>query len=297
VRKVAAPKPGTVRAGWQIDLPPGEHAITVQAESAVSKGMSDILVVDNTSPDPNPPALYILAVGVSDYPGDMKLNYAASDARMITSALQQHSGGAFREVKVKLITDREATGQGIVDGLAWLRKQMTARDVGIVFFSGHGTRDEEGNFYFVPIDIKPRNVRGTCIPGEALKKALGNMPGRLIAIFDACHSGAAAEKRVIGRTDDLTRDLVTEDYGIVCMCSSLGEEYSLESSLVRAGFYTLSLAEGLSGKADANGDRTIHLHELEAYTLRRVRELSENKQNPIMGRPVTFRSFPMARPR
>ena len=40
------------------------------------------------------------------------------------------------------------------------------------------------------------------------------------------------------------------EYGVVVMCSSLGSEYSLESSETKAGFFTLAIVEGLGGKAD-----------------------------------------------
>jgi WD40 repeat protein len=294
IRHVAAPRVGTVRATWQAVLPPGRHLLAVQAESAVSKGISTPVEVVNTSEEASRPNLYILAVGVSAYPGDMKLNYAASDADAIVRTFKDRHGGAFRDVQARLLTDKQATGRNIVAGLKWLRSVLTARDVGIVFFSGHGMRDTRGNFYFVPVDVNLRNPAATCVSGEALKKALGNMPGRIIAMFDACHSGATAQRRA-GRTDDLARDLVTEDYGIVCMCSSLGDEVSLESAAVRAGFSTLGLVEGLSGKADLNADQVIHLHELEVYAARRVRQMTGGRQNPVVGRPESFRSFPLAR--
>jgi hypothetical protein len=83
----------------------------------------------------------------------------------------------------------------------------------------------------------------------------------------------------------------------VCLCSSLGDEYSMESLETRAGFFTLGIVEGLSGKADFNRDNTVHLHELEFYARLRVRQLSRGRQNPTMGRPDSFRTFPMARPR
>lgn len=297
VRAVANPKPGKVRATWSVDLPPGPHVLSVLAESAVSKGLSVPVVVENTTADDSAPALFVLAVGVADYPGDMKLQFAASDALAIVAALQKHNNGAFREIQSKILTDRQATRTGVVEGLAWLAQKMTPRDVAIVFLSGHGTRDERGNFCFVPADVDERDVAGSCISGEALKKALGNLPGRVVAVFDACHSGAAAEKRVVGRTDDLARDLVTEDYGIVCMCSSLGHEYSLESPETKAGFFTLALVEGLAGRADLNRDTTVYLHELAFYARLRVRQLSRGLQNPTIGRPDSFRPFPMSKPR
>ncbi|HZT79760.1 MAG TPA: hypothetical protein VFA26_06050 [Gemmataceae bacterium] len=79
------------------------------------------------------------------------------------------------------------------------------------------------------------------------------------------------------------------------MCSSLGREYSLESPATRAGFYTLALVEGLSGKADFNRDGVVHFHELDVYTRLRVRELSRGRQNPTSSRPETVRLFPLAK--
>ena len=79
------------------------------------------------------------------------------------------------------------------------------------------------------------------------------------------------------------------------MCSSLGQEYSMESPAVGHGFFTLSLMEGLSGRADFNNDGLIYLHELDRYALLRVRQLSQGSQNPVTGRPPNVRSFALAK--
>ena len=58
------------------------------------------------------------------------------------------------------------------------------------------------------------------------------IPGRVLVLLDACHAGAAGgdrRKAVHVLTDDLIRDLVTDDYGVIVMCSSMGREYSMES--------------------------------------------------------------------
>jgi uncharacterized caspase-like protein len=178
--------------------------------------------------------------------------------------------------------------------LEWLGSVMTAHDVGIVSFSGHGARDDDGNFYLVPVDA--RGDVSTLFPGELLKQHLANMPGRIIAMLDACHSGVAAEDIRVSRPDNLVRDLVTDDYGVVVMCSSQGREYSMESSATRAGFFTLGITEGLSGKADLNGDGLVFIHELDIYARARVRQLSHGEQHPVTGRPPTVRSFALSRP-
>ena len=273
---------------------PGQHVLYVQADSAVSRSVSPPVQATNTAPaDTAPPSLYVLAVGVSDYPGDMKLRYAASDASALAKAFHAHHGGVFANVEVNLLADADATRARIAAGLDWLKSKMTARDVGIVFLSGHGTRDPRGKFHFVPVDVDIRDPAGTCVPGDAVKHLMGDLPGRLILMLDSCHSGATADDR--GAADDLTRDLVTEEYGVLVMSSSMGNEVSLEASDIKAGFFTKAITDGLSGMADLNRDGTIHLHELDLFTSIRVRQMTGGMQNPVTGRPPSFQTFPVAK--
>jgi WD40 repeat protein len=299
IRIVARPRPGEVRASWTVELTPGRHALAVIAESAVSKGLSESVEVVHTGAKPaGLPNLNVLAIGVSDYPGDLKLHYAAADAEAIAKVFKEKSGRAFDKIEIKLLTDKRVTRRSILQGLDWLDKQMNPRDVAVIFLSGHGTKDPDGNFYYVPADVDLNRPAGTCLSGEELKKRLEAMPGRIIAVFDACHSGAAAQKqrsRPGALTDDLVRDLVTEDYGVIVMCSSLGGEASIESSEIEHGFFTMALVEGLSGRADFNKDGIIHFSELDQYAGIRVKQLSAGKQTPVTARPSTVRSFPLAK--
>jgi WD40 repeat protein len=289
---------GERQAAWKVELTPGRHSLAVQAESPVSKGVSAAVEVTRAGGKEELPKLYLLAVGISAYPGKMKLEYAAADAQAITRVFSEKTSGVFEKVEVKLITDRDATKKSILEGLAWLGSKMTARDVGVIFFAGHGAQDDFGQFHLVPVDISPQDPEGSLIPGEFVKKALMNMPGKLIAMLDACHSGASAvgdfTKNRPG-TDDLVRDLVTDDYGVVVMSASQGHEYALESPSTKHGFFTLGLVEGLHGRADYNKDRIIHIHEVDAYAFFRVRQLSGGQQNPVTGRPPNIRSFPLAK--
>src|SRR5438067_2350327 len=120
------------------------------------------------------------------------------------------------------------------------------------------------------------------------------MPGRILTILDACHSGAAASRGKVpppARADHLARDLVSDDYGVVVMAASLGSECALEGPDAGHGFFTLGLVEALTGRADFNRDRLIHLHEADVYARARVRQLSRGEQNPVTGKPPGVRSF------
>jgi uncharacterized caspase-like protein len=205
----------------------------------------------------------------------------------------------FRKVEVKLLTDDKATRKEILAGLAWLRQQMTQKDVGIVSFSGHGAKDNEGSFYLAPVDVEANDLLSTGVEGDKVKKALAGIPGRLLLLLDACHAGSVdgdKRKAIGGLTDDLVRDLVTDDYGVIVLCSSMGREFSLEDEKVGHGFFTQALLEGLSGKADYNQDGVIYLHELDTYVTERVKELSKGQQHPVTAKPASIRSFPLSKP-
>jgi WD40 repeat protein len=310
---IATPQLGEVRKSWSVQLAPGRHSISVQAESEVSKSVSDPieltlaaergLTKEPVTADENNddlPNLYVLAIGISDYPDSLKLNFAHRDAEVLAQTVQSHGKGVFRRVEVKLLMNQQATRKEILQGLTWLRKQMTQRDVAMMMYAGHGSTDSDGNFYLLPVDVDTDDLLSTGVPGDQVKKTLASIPGKVVVLLDACHAGAVdgPQRRSGGSlTDDLVRDLVTDDYGVIVMCSAMGREYALEGRDVQHGFFTLAIVEGLSGKADQNKDGVVYFHELDYYTTDRVKDLAKGMQHPVTTKPTTIRSFPISRPR
>jgi WD40 repeat protein len=294
---------------FDITLTPGKHRLAVLAETAVSKGSSETVPVTferarGIKPIPitpeqelaERPALYVLAVGISKYPGDLKLDCAAKDAEVLAKTLNQTTKDLYREVKAELLLDKQASRGNILEKLTELGKRMTQRDVAIVSFAGHGDQDNRGRFFLLPVDGKPDHLLSTCVDGGQVKSVLSDMPGKVVVLLDACHSGAVAgpRNRAGGAlTKDLIRDLVSDDCGVIVMCSSQGREFSLEDAKKGHGFFTLALIEGLRGKA-ANKAGVVYMHQLQAWVIDRVRELSGGRQHPYT--PENIRSFPLARP-
>jgi hypothetical protein len=305
------PRDGELRESWTVKLDAGSHAVAVQAESSVSRAMSEPMELvfgrgiareDSPGKEAAPkfqlPNLYVLAVGVSQYPGNLKLNYAAADAKALAKVYEEHAKPLYRRVEVKLIVDKEASRRNILQGLTWLRKQMTQNDVAVISFAGHGAKDHDGTFYLLPVDVDMEDLLSTAVPGDQVKRTLSGIPGRIVLLLDACHAGAVEgeSRRAAGAlTDDLVRDLATDDYGVIVMCSAMGREFSLESPRVQHGYFTLALVEGLSGKADYNHDGVVQLNELDLYVTDRVKELSQGKQHPVTARPTSIRSFPLTK--
>ncbi len=89
--------------------------------------------------------------------------------------------------------------------------------------------------------------------------------------------------------------LIAARDGVIVMCSSLGRQFSMEDSDVGHGYFTYSIVQGLRGKADANADSFVYLHEADRYAAQVVGRLSRGRQTPTTGRPPHIRSFPLAR--
>ena len=62
------------------------------------------------------------------------------------------------------------------------------------------------------------------------------------------------------------------------------------------GAFAQALLEGLSGKADTNGDGVVEMSELEAYLTSRVSKLTAGRQHPVARQPAMVPEVPLAKP-
>ena len=90
VKSFPGAKPGARQeATWKVTLPDGEHHLVALAETDASLGASPEVAVTWQAATQEPlPTLYVLAVGINDYPGSLKLNWAVDDANAVASAFQ-----------------------------------------------------------------------------------------------------------------------------------------------------------------------------------------------------------------
>jgi WD40 repeat protein len=242
------------------------------------------------------PKLYLLAIGVGAYHDKgLALDYAAKDARDIASVFEKQKGGLYRDVVTRLLTDEGATRDGILDGLDWLQREVTARDVAVLFVSGHGITDQNGGYYFLPVNADTEKLKRSGIVFSEIRNTLSTIAGKTVLFVDTCHSGGIMGKRK-GMVDvnAIASELAGAENGVVVFTSSTGRQYSLEDPEWRNGAFTRALLEGLSGKADVLGKGKITVSMLEFYLSERVKELTGGKQTPTTAKPVTVQDFPLA---
>lgn len=242
------------------------------------------------------PRLYLLAVGVSDYDNDeYDLAYAAKDAEDLADTIREQQGRLYRNVEVNAKIN--ASRDEVLAGLEWLNKEVTARDVAMIFIAGHGVNDNTGDYYFVPSNGDIDSLTRTGVSYYEIRKTLNNLPGKTVLFADTCHSGnilGGMTRRAIGDVNRVVMDLTSADNGVVVFASSSGRQYSLENPAWGNGAFTKALIEGFNGKADFFSKGVITVNTLDAYIAERVKDLTGNQQTPTTSKPETVSDFPLA---
>jgi hypothetical protein len=243
------------------------------------------------------PKLYALVIGVSDYvAANLKLDYAAKDAVDFSGALQAQEGGMYSKVEVKRLVDREVTREAIGDGLDWLEQQVTHRDIGIIFVAGHGVKDDQQTYWFLPADATQVRLKAKAVPQDDLRRTLRNLAGKAILFLDTCHAGQVMKEARRGSADIdvLINDFTVAENGVVVFASSTGNQDSIELSEAKNGAFTKALVEGIGDGRASFGTGRITPSLLDAFVSDRVKQLTGGKQHPTMAKPETIPDFPFA---
>ncbi len=214
-------------------IPPKDCRISLIAENRFAAGEPDSIRLTWKLPplEELKPKLYVLAIGVTHYQDpSLKLLFPAKDARDFETAIKKQKGGLYADVITRLLTDREATKGNILDGLAWLEKQVTAKDVSMVFLAGHGENDHKGTYYFFPVNVDTKRLKRTGVSFLDIKDTVANVPGKSLLFADTCHSGNIMGSRRGGPDiNALVNELISAENGVVVFTASSSREYALEN--------------------------------------------------------------------
>jgi len=243
------------------------------------------------------PTLYVLAVGVSKYQDpSIQLEFAAKDSTDLSNFFKTQEGGLYRKVSVRLLTDGSAKRDDVLDGLEWIRRELTSRDVALVFIAGHGVNDADGTYYFLPQDVNIKALKRTGVIFTEIRNTLISLPGKAMFFIDTCHSGnvlGTGTRSLRLDTTAVVNELSSADNGVIVFAAATGRQFAQESSDWGNGAFTKAILEGLRGKADYNKSGRITHKMLDLYVSERVKALTDGAQSPVTIVPSGVPDFPL----
>ena len=219
-----------------------------------------------------------LLIGVSEYePGLNPLPAAVKDIKAIQEVLLDPKIGGFTGSDITSLKnpDRQVMEEAIYNLFASRNRD----DLLLLFFSGHGIKDDAGKLYLATRSTR-KTLRGELISPTAVEARFvhdcmsRSRSKRQVVVLDSCFSGAFAEglSAKDGGTVDIRTQLGGE--GRAVLTSSSSTQYSFEQEGEELSLYTRFLVEGIqTGEADLDGDEVISIDELHEYASRKVREV------------------------
>jgi Caspase domain len=205
-----------------------------------------------------------LLIGVSEYASGLNpLPAALNDIAELKKILDNPEMGGFDDVK-SLPNPDSQTMQIEIERLF---RNRAKTDLLLLYFSGHGIRDERGNFYFATKNTQKELVAATAVPARFVHDVMsGSRSVHQAIILDSCNSEAFDPEYQTKSVAEIDFQAQLGAKGRVVLASSAFNEYSYERKGDRLSVYTQHLVEGMtSGNADIDHDGYISMQDLHDY--------------------------------
>jgi len=300
-----------VPLGVLAELKPGPNVIEVVATDKagnVAQAVRNVTRVTGasapTSVGPKIANRWAVVIGVGEYESKSvpKLRFAEPDADAMYRLLTTRAG--YPRENVVLLTDKapeKPTLQNIRIALGdFLARKSTRDDLVLIYYAGLGapeadttSKEKDGLAkYLIPRNVQPESLRSTAFAMDEIGGILGRIPAeRVVLLLDTSYSGVAggrsfAPSNARPRTlSDQFLERLTKSRGRLVITASGPNEVALETAELGHGLFTYYLLEGLSGKADRNGDGVVTVSELYPYVEDQVERKSRaagGRQRPLM---------------
>ena len=227
---------------------------------------------------------YALIVANTEYtdPGLAQLTAPGKDAKEFGRVLDSREICAFDDVIILFNEDVFKVNETI----DYFFSDKKPDDLLVLYFSGHGVRDEYGSLYLAVTNTNRERLRSTAIKSEFITEVMDQCRSRRqVLILDCCNSGAFAKgtKAATGVSIGTASAFEGKGYGRVVLTASDSTQFAWEGDKVigttENSLFTHYLVKGLEGEADTNGDGRITIDELYDYAYEQIVNITP-KQTP-----------------
>ncbi len=228
---------------------------------------------------------FALVIANTEYtdPGLAQLTAPGQDARELVRVLDSPDLCAFDDVVI-LVNENSLKVSETID---YFFSKRRPDDLLMMYFSGHGVRDEYGSLYLAVANTHRDRLRSTAIKADFIREAMDQSRSkRQILVLDCCNSGAFAQgtKAEIGGSIGTAKAFEGTGYGRIVLTASDATQFAWEGDKVIGkeianSLFTHFLIKGLEGEADQDADGKITIDDLYEYAYDQIVRLTP-KQTP-----------------
>lgn len=214
------------------------------------------------------PGRYALLIATYQYTDDdlRRLISPSHDAEAFARVLGDSDIGGF-ETKILLNQPSNIVRQEIEIFFANRKRD----DMLLLYFSGHGVKDDYGRLYLATSDTMRRHLRSTALSANFVDESMRDSYSQQQVLFlDCCYSGAFAEGMLFKADTSVGTKEYFQGKGRVILTASDSLQYAFQGDNLEGegelSIFTQALVSGLeTGQADLDQDGQITLDELYDY--------------------------------
>ncbi len=219
---------------------------------------------------------YALIIGVGN-----DLPVTVADATAIYNILVDPELSGYKKENIILLTDVNASRQGILDGLDELKAKTNEQSSVFLYYSGHGGFYEPWNqFYLVPNNFDSDNYEETWVKAEELKTKLAALDtDKLIFLLDCCHAAGMTKNEAVAEPiaklskANALAEKIDAKTGMSILSSCREDQLSWILEGDSNSLFTKCLIEVLRGQHQDNFDEEfIRISEVVQYIFKKVPE-------------------------
>jgi len=226
---------------------------------------------------------HALIVANHDYQdaGLRRLRAPAHDAEQLARVLRDQAIGGF-DVQTVLNESAPVINEAVEEFFA----DRSPDELLLLYFSGHGVKDEDGELYFAAAPTKLNRLAATGVAADFVNRRMNRSRSRrVVLLLDCCYAGAFQRGMVTRGGTGVGIEQRFGGRGRAVITASSAMEYAFEGLELTEGaagegpsVFTSALIEGLrTGDADRDQDGFIGLDELYDYIHDRVTSVTPNQ--------------------
>lgn len=202
-------------------------------------------------------------------PGLRRLTTPAHDAEALAAVLEDPAIAGF-EVRTLVNAPTHEVGEAIAEFYGDSRRD----DLTLLYFTGHGLKDDNGRLHLAMSTTKRDRLRFTALSAQLVDEAMADSLSRQkILILDCCYSGSYQTQQFAKSDSDVHTLEKLGGRGRTVLTASDSTQYAFEGSTIHGeaaqSVFTRHLVDGLrDGTADLDGDGDITVDEALQLRLR-----------------------------